>query len=128
MAVPFDKPTVCPVLVGRIPALAALDAHLDAACGGCGGTVFIAGEAGVGKSRLVAEARARAAARGMALLDGRCFEPDRMLPYAPLLDLLRTLVAGQPADMAARDIASTSPEILWLLPDLVPFLPNEIPT
>ena len=123
-----DNPIVCPVIVGRSHALATLDAHLDAAQTGRGSTVFLAGEAGIGKSRLVAEVRARAVARGMSILGGHCFEPDRILPYAPLLDLLRTLLAGQPGDAVARDIAAIAPELVWLLPDLARFMPDGAPT
>ena len=112
MATPFDKPTVCPVTVGRAPYLAALDTQLDAVRTGRGGVAILAGEAGVGKSRLVAEARARAARRGMSILEGRCFEPDRTLPYAPLLDLLRTHLGTQPSGAIARDIAAAAPELV----------------
>src|SRR6185437_11650468 len=87
MASSIDTPIVCPVIVGRAPLLVALDAHLAAARDGRGGTVVIAGEAGIGKSRLVTEVRTREAARDMLVLVGRCFEPDRVLPYAPLLDM-----------------------------------------
>jgi len=61
-----------------------------------GQTALIAGEAGVGKSRLVAEISARARGRGRAVMQGRCFEPDRALPYMPLLDLLRTYLGPDP--------------------------------
>jgi len=127
MALPFDRPTVCPVIVGRGPYLAALDTHLDAARSGRGGVVLLAGEAGIGKSRLVAEAKARADAQGLSTLDGRCFEPDRTLSYAPLLDVLRTYLSGRPADTTAHDIAAVAPELGWLLPELARHLPDVTP-
>jgi tetratricopeptide (TPR) repeat protein len=127
MATPFNTPPVCPVTVGRAPYLAALDAQLDATRTGRGGVAILAGEAGVGKSRLVAEARARAAQRDMSILEGRCFEPDRTLPYAPLLDLLRTHLGAQPSGATARDVAAAAPELVWLLPELARLLPDVIP-
>ena len=79
MASLVDRPIVCPALVGRAPYLAAIEAQLTAAREGRGETIVVAGEAGVGKSRLVAEARTRATEQEMRVLTGRCFEPDRVL-------------------------------------------------
>jgi DNA-binding CsgD family transcriptional regulator len=120
-------PTVSPVIVGRAPYLGALDDHLDAACEGHGQTVVVAGEAGVGKSRLVAEVRARAAARGMGVLVARCFEPDRVLPYAPLLELLRGHLAAPSGEPDAGDVAFIAPELVHLLPDAARVRPGLSP-
>ncbi len=62
---------VCPVLVGREAELSTLRTAVDRAAGGLGGSVVLAGEAGIGKSRLVREAAHVARARGMAVLVGR---------------------------------------------------------
>jgi len=56
MARAFRQPLICPVVVGRQEQLAALDRHRQAARGGRGQVLLIAGEAGTGKSRLIAEA------------------------------------------------------------------------
>lgn len=48
----------------------------------------MAGEAGIGKSRLTAEVRAHAETQGWQTVQGTCFERDVVLPYAPLIDLL----------------------------------------
>jgi predicted ATPase len=58
--------------VGREAELAALAADLDAAVAGRGGVVLLAGEPGIGKTRLAEELAARAAARGALVLWGRC--------------------------------------------------------
>jgi hypothetical protein len=47
-------------------------------------------EAGIGKSRLVAEMKTFALARGFQCLQGHCFPADLSCPYAPLLDLFRS--------------------------------------
>src|ERR1700756_5998334 len=60
--------------VGRAGELAALTADLDAAVGGRGGVVLVAGEPGIGKTRLAEELAARASGRGAAVLWGRCWE------------------------------------------------------
>lgn len=117
MTSPVDAPMVCPVVVGRAPQLAALAAHLDALRSGCGGTVLIAGEAGIGKSRLVGELRAQAELRDVRVLTTRCFEPDRMLPHAPLLGLLRAYLGGQPRQPFIQAFAALVPELSYLLPE-----------
>jgi predicted ATPase len=61
----------CPVLVGRAAELDALVAALDAACGGRRSVVFLVGEAGIGKSRLVRELSSFATERGVPVLRGR---------------------------------------------------------
>ncbi len=61
---PLDRPIVSPVLVGRGPALAALERVLAQVCAGRGPTVVLTGEAGIGKSRLAAEMAAGAERRG----------------------------------------------------------------
>jgi class 3 adenylate cyclase len=93
----FPQPVVCPILIGRASQLDDLHQHIDRASDGHGQTVLIAGEAGVGKSRLVAEAKAYAAARGFLLLQAACFPQDSACPYAPLIDLLRARFAGRAA-------------------------------
>jgi len=47
-------PVLCPVVVGRDNELRLLAASLDAACEGRGGAIVLSGEAGIGKTRLVA--------------------------------------------------------------------------
>jgi AAA ATPase domain len=106
---------LCPVIVGRDTELAALGRHLDAAVGGHGQLVLLAGEAGVGKSRLMREITARAAARGLAVLSGRAV-PGAPLPFRPLSEAL--LVASRrslPTD--ARELAGFGPQLGRLVPD-----------
>src|SRR5690349_20310351 len=80
----------CPVMIGHAAQLAALHQGIDRVKGGHRQAVLIAGEAGVGKTRLAAEAKSYAAKRGFVLLEATCFPQDSACPYAPLLDLLHT--------------------------------------
>src|SRR5438045_577561 len=116
MAVPFDKPVVCPVLIG-------LARVLEQVRGGSGQGGLVAGEAGIGKSRLVAEATARADRQGSLVLQGTCFEPDRALPYAPLLDLLRAYLAPQPRAALGETLGDEARELVKILPELAGWLP-----
>src|SRR5579859_5746654 len=90
-------PIICPTLVGRRGQFATLQRLIEQAKQGEGHVVLISGEAGIGKSRLVAEAKTHAEMQGFLLLQGNCFPRDLTYPYAPLLDLLRALLASNPA-------------------------------
>jgi DNA-binding CsgD family transcriptional regulator/tetratricopeptide (TPR) repeat protein len=84
-------------MVGRASELAHLLSHVDRAAGGRASTVLLAGDAGVGKTRLLDELTARAAERGVRVLTGHCVDlGDVGLPYLPFVDLLRP-VAADPA-------------------------------
>jgi DNA-binding CsgD family transcriptional regulator len=118
MVAPIDAPMICPIIVGRADYLAAIDTHLESLRSGRGGVMLIAGEAGIGKSRLLTEVGDRAGLHGVRVLMGRCFEPDRVLPYAPLLGLLRAHLAHltDPADF--QWFAESVPELARLVPDV----------
>ena len=104
MVAPLDRPIVCPTTIGRAPHLAAVDRLLEQLVAGRGQTLLVTGEAGIGKSRLVAETKSRAAERGVLVLQGQCFETDRSLPYAPFVDLLR-----DSAQLAQPDLVALLP-------------------
>jgi len=86
---------------------------------------LISGEAGIGKSRLVAEAKTYASAHNVLLLQGNCFPADFSCPYAPLLDLLRSYAASQQAATITSTVAPFPREMYPLLPDLVPMPPDQ---
>jgi len=121
---PFGPPVVCPVLVGCAPALARLERLVEQVCAGRGATCLLAGEAGVGESRLVAELVGRAGPRGFAILEGHCFEPDRTVPYAPLIDLPRGLAADRNAGAIAGIPGRAAPDPTALTPDLAELVPG----
>ena len=82
-------------LVGRDVELAALRAAWREA-GRSGRVVAVAGQAGSGKTRLVAELRAEAAGAGAAVLAARCHDGETGLPFVLAADLLRTALAIRP--------------------------------
>src|SRR5579859_4732864 len=92
MVIPADRPVTCPVLIGRARELAFLERLLHDDSRGVGQVVLLRGEAGIGKSRLIAAAKAAASQTGYLILESSCFEADRMVPYAPFVDLLQDLL------------------------------------
>ncbi|WP_029430970.1 AAA family ATPase [Blastococcus sp. URHD0036] len=84
-------------LVGRDVELARLLESVERGAAGNAAGVLLAGDAGVGKTRLLDELCARATARGLRVLTGHCVDlGDVGLPYLPFVDLVRP-VAGDPA-------------------------------
>ncbi|MYU23687.1 helix-turn-helix transcriptional regulator [Streptomyces sp. SID8352] len=96
--IPVGRP-----LVGRGAELARLDGVLERARAGEPRAVLIAGDAGVGKTRTLDEAAARAAGAGTAVLTGHCVDlGDVGLPYLPFTEILGALSAdGRFADVLA---------------------------
>jgi DNA-binding SARP family transcriptional activator/tetratricopeptide (TPR) repeat protein len=102
-AVGVDEAAAVPLtwpLVGRDAELATLRAAWRAVGGsgpgGGGGVVAIAGQAGSGKTRLIAELRAEAAEAGATVLAARCHDGETGLPFVLAADLLRTALAVRP--------------------------------
>jgi DNA-binding CsgD family transcriptional regulator len=128
MTMPFDTSVVCPVLIGRIASLASFERVFEQVKSGQGHTILVSGEAGIGKSRLVAEVKTRVEQEQAHFLQGACFEQDRALPFAPLLDLLRTLLLSESREATLRSLAPVAPELIKILPDLTLWLPEVRPT
>lgn len=81
----LEQKALCPIVIGRASYLEALQRFVAAVAAVDGArehTLLIAGEAGVGKSRLVAETKHYAHKTGLLTVQGHCFETDRSLPYA----------------------------------------------
>ncbi|HEY6570211.1 MAG TPA: LuxR C-terminal-related transcriptional regulator [Candidatus Limnocylindrales bacterium] len=85
-------PLVCPVLVGRDDLLALADRRRAQAAGGRGGLLFLAGEAGIGKTRLLGSIERRAAADGFRVLRGAAFPRDLEVAGGVFLDLARSMM------------------------------------
>jgi tetratricopeptide (TPR) repeat protein len=75
--------------VGRQHELELLESRLASAMTGRGQVVGIAGEAGIGKTRLLFEFRQRLGADRVAYVEGHCLAYGSAMPYLPLLDILR---------------------------------------
>ncbi|WP_343239863.1 AAA family ATPase [Streptomyces sp. SID12488] len=89
-----------PALVGRGPELNLLTEVGRSAGEGRGSSVFVLGEPGIGKSRLVEEAVAAAARTGSRVLRGRAASAGRAVPLRPLAEAVFSGLRGEgaPAD------------------------------
>jgi ATP/maltotriose-dependent transcriptional regulator MalT len=107
-------------LIGRAAELAELEAAFDEAAGGAASLAFVAGESGVGKSRLLHAFIERVRERGGCAIGGECLElgPDE-LPYAPLVATLRNLVREHDR-VLERLSPATRRGLAQLIPELDP--------
>src|SRR5919108_4753664 len=104
-------------LVGRTAEFSRLTRVLDQAAADEPIVALVSGDAGMGKTRLVAELATVAAARGFIVLSGRCAELGDSVPYLPLADALHSAAGGQAAPGLADAIAAR-PVLRLLLPDV----------
>jgi DNA-binding SARP family transcriptional activator len=124
VAPPLIAATATP-LIGRGAEMARLREALASARDGHGQLVAIVGEAGIGKTRLVAELATEALQLDARLLLGRCYESDQILPFGPWVDALRTSgVTSDPSVLEALTPAARA-EVARLLPEVAkPGLPG----
>ncbi|MFB6612240.1 AAA family ATPase [Agromyces sp. NPDC056379] len=99
-----------PPFIARHDEVAALDAAWADALAGAGRAVFISGDAGSGKSRLVSEVCTRLSASGAAVLTGSCIQ-EIGAPFEPFDEPLRAVLPAYRADAAAAS-ALESVELL----------------
>jgi DNA-binding NarL/FixJ family response regulator len=84
--------TASPTFVGRVAEQAALDDALDQAARGHTTTVLIAGDAGIGKTRLLQTWSEQARGRGALIATGSCLDLGETGPaYTPVVEALREL-------------------------------------
>jgi predicted ATPase len=99
--------------------LAVLEAAVERAAGGAGAVVLIGAEAGMGKSRLVAELAALATRAGATAVIGECLPlADGELPYAPIVSGLRSLLRARGERALTGLIGVANDEVVRLLPEL----------
>jgi DNA-binding CsgD family transcriptional regulator/tetratricopeptide (TPR) repeat protein len=84
-------PILSPLLVGRDDLLNLADRRIAEAFAGHGHLLLLAGEAGIGKTRLLRAILAKAEAAGFRLAKGDLAPQDRQVPLASVLDLARTM-------------------------------------
>jgi DNA-binding CsgD family transcriptional regulator len=108
-----------PTFVGRTAELDRLLALLDRAASGRPAAGLVAGDAGVGKTRLLVEFADRAAKRDVRVLVGGCMEVgDVGLPYVPFVDAFRDLGTRPGEAGVAAPLVAAVPSLGRLLPEL----------
>jgi class 3 adenylate cyclase/tetratricopeptide (TPR) repeat protein len=99
-ALPITRPTrraLCPILVGRSRELLLLEDALNESASGR--LVLLAGEAGMGKTRLADEILQRADKAGRQVMWGACSEAELAIPYLPVVEAVGNYLGS--ADLTA---------------------------
>jgi DNA-binding winged helix-turn-helix (wHTH) protein len=116
-------------IIGRDREMAALRAAIDAALGGQASLVMLAGEPGIGKTRLAEEAAAYARLHGAQVLVGRCYEGESASPYSPFVEVIREYVSTRLDDALRAEMGDGAFDVAKLVPDIrnrIPDLPSTV--
>lgn len=111
-----------PEMVGRDEELDQLKEFLTGAINGNGNTILVAGEAGIGKTRLVQEFEAYAEPLGVKVLEGRCLY-ECPTPFLPFKEALRSVFQVSKSDTSplrrrkiTKAIKESAPEFVQAIP------------
>jgi len=110
--------------IGRQPELAVLTAALDQALSGRGQMVMLAGEPGIGKTRLAQEIASRAESLGAKVLWGWCYEHAGAPPYWPYVQPIRAYIEAADAQQLGSQMGPGGAEIAEIVPELRAKLPD----
>src|SRR6266496_371336 len=108
-----------PMLAGRDAEVSRLRAAIERAAVGHPATVLVAGEAGIGKTRLATEAASYAAGLGVVALASGCLDVgEGVLAYAPVVEALRPLAGLLGSAELERVLGGAREELARLVPQL----------
>ena len=110
-------------LVGRDKEVAVLTERLQRLVAGEGGIVAVLGEAGLGKSRLVAEVSRQVAGTHVLWLEGRALSFGQTLSYWPFLEILRGWISITEEDSEAESQRKLEHRVHALFPEAADVLP-----
>ncbi len=107
-----------PVLVGRQQELSQLEDALLSVNRGDGRFVLLAGEAGMGKTRLATELTKRARKLGCGVLWGSCSDAELSLPYLPFVEAVGNHLREQDPAVVRAELGPAAAELAQLFPQL----------
>lgn len=106
------------VFVGREHELRQLLKGLEDAAAGRGRLFLLAGEPGIGKTRLADQVLSRARADGMRVLIGRCWDGAGAPAYWPWVQVLRMLLRGMEDEALLPSLGASAADVAQIVPEL----------
>src|SRR5258708_9148158 len=126
-----SEPLISPLsppaaIVGRQRELTLVMNQYEAARQGQAHVVLLAGDPGIGKTRLRDEIARRTAQAGAIILRGGASEAEGMPPYLPFVEALGRYIQATPLDLLRTQVAAAAQALTTLLPELLTRL-GELP-
>ena len=121
---PITETHVESIFVGREAELDRLDAALEDSLAGHGRLVLVAGEPGIGKTRIAEQLVARARARAARTAWGHCFEGEGAPAYWPWIQLLRAYATTRSTTALRAELGAGATEVAQLLPEVAEAIPD----
>ncbi len=119
-----DAARAAPVFVGREREMALLLAGVEDAMSGMGHLFLLAGEPGIGKSRLAYETASRAGERGVRVAWGRCWEAGGAPAYWPWVQSLRSYLRDADPELLRSQLGAGASLVTQILPEVAEALPD----
>lgn len=95
-----------------------IDASLRSAIAGAGQIVFLAGDPGIGKTRLARQAADLATSRAFKVLWGRCWEAGGAPAFWPWIEVIRSYVRDVDDSALEADLGPHAPKLASLVPEI----------
>ena len=107
-------------LIGREKEMTTVRKYVNRLKKNCGQTIFVAGEAGIGKTRFVSEIESYAGRKGVLVLKGHCLYQEGLEPYSPFIEAVNEFFQIRKDDSPTRRrkmkdfIRKEAPELMAL--------------
>ena len=109
--------------IGREAEHAEIESYWQQVTSGKRQLVLLAGEPGIGKTRLAIQFSLGAYQRGATILLGRCYEQE-LIPYQPFVEALRYYVTACPSSELYKQAGAWGPALIKLVPEIGHRLPD----
>ena len=117
-----DIPERTEPFVGREREMAEATTALTAALHGQRQLLLLAGEPGIGKTRLAETLARQASLNGAQVYWGRCFEWEGAPPYWPWIEVLRAYIESLEPALLVGQLGTTGPFLTQIIPELAGML------